>query len=69
MLRFLLPEVIELAKEYDGLAEPDRVTQQIMLRCLGVGFSLGVVYNKTSTDKHWRERVSDAFKIIKKGGG
>ena len=64
---FLLPEVMELAKKHDGLAEPDRATQQILLRFLGVGFSLGVAYNQTSTDKEWRERISDAFKIVKKG--
>ncbi len=66
--KFLLPEVIELAKEYDGLAEPDIATQQILLRFLAVGFELGAAYNQTSTDKQWRERLSDAFKIVAKGG-
>ena len=65
---FLLLEVIELAKKYDGLVEPDDVTQRIMIRCIGVGFSLGVAYNQTSTDKNWRDRLSDAFKIVAKGG-
>jgi len=65
---FLLPEVIELAKKHDGLVEPDDVTQRIMIRCIGVGFSLGVAYNQTSTDKNWRDRLSDAFKIVAKGG-
>lgn len=64
ILNFLLPEVIELAKKHDNLIEPDFVTQQIMLRCIGVGFSLGVAYNQTLTDKKWRERLSDAFKIV-----
>lgn len=64
----LLPEVIELAKKHDDLVEPDVVTERIMLRCIGVGFSLGVAYNQTLTDKHWRERLSDAFKILAKGG-
>ena len=65
---FLLPEIIELAKEHDNLVEPDVVTQQIMLRCIGVSFSLGVAYNQTATDKQWRDRLSDAFKIVAKGG-
>ena len=65
---FLLPEVIELAKEHDDLVEPDNVTQRIMLRCIGVGFSLGVAYNQTSIDNQWRERLNDAFKIVAKGG-
>lgn len=65
---FLLPEIIKLAKKHDGLVEPDRVTQRIMLRCIGVGFSLGVAYNQTLPDKHWRDRLSEAFKIVGKGG-
>ena len=65
---FLLLKVIELAKKYDGLVEPDDVTQRIMIKCIGVGFSLGVAYNQTSTDKNWRERLSDSFKIVAKGG-
>ena len=65
--KFLLPEVIEFAKKHDDLVEPDIVTQRILLKFLGVGFSLGVAYNQTTTDKEWRERLSDAFKIVKKG--
>ena len=65
--KFLLPEVIELAKKHDNLVEPDSATQQILLRFLGVGFSLGEAYNQTSTGKPWRERLSDAFKILGKG--
>lgn len=63
--RFLLPEIIELAQKHDGLVEPDKGTQQVMLRCLGTGFSLGAAYNQTSTKYPWRERLSDAFKIVK----
>jgi len=65
---FLLPEIIELAEKYDNLIEPDRATRQIMLRCIGLSFSLGVAYNQTSVNKQWRKRLSDAFKIVAKGG-
>ena len=68
IINFLLPEVIELAREHDDLIEPDRVTQQILIRFLGVGFNIGVAYNQTSSDKQWRERLSDAFKIVAEGG-
>ena len=64
--RFLLPEVIELAKKHDDLVEPDDGTRQILLRFLGVGFNLGAAYNQTSTDKQWRDRLSDAFKIAER---
>ncbi len=64
--RFLLPEIIELAKKYDDLIEPDKGTQQIMLRCIGVGFSLGVAYNQTDTAYPWRTRLSKAFAIVKR---
>ena len=64
----LLPEIIELAEKYDNLVEPDRATRQIMLRCIGVSFSLGVAYNQTSSNNQWRKRLSDAFKIVAKGG-
>ena len=67
--RFLLLEVIELAKEHDGLSEPDEGTQQVMLRCIGVGFSLGEAYNQTPITLHWRERLSKAFRIVKGGKG
>lgn len=63
--KFLLPAIVELAKKHDGLIEPDKGTQQVMLRCIGVGFSLGVAYNQTSTVYPWRVRLSDAFKIVK----
>ena len=66
--KFLLPDIIELAKKHDGLIEPDRETRQVMLRCIGVGFSLGVAYNQTSVNNQWRKRLSDAFKIVAKGG-
>ena len=59
IVKFLLPEIIELAKKHDGLIEPDDITQRIMIRCIGVGFSLGVAYNQTSTEKQWRERLSE----------
>ncbi len=65
----LLIEIIELAKKHDNLIEPNSETRQIMLRCIGVSFSLGVAYNQTPTNNQWRERLSDAFKIIAKGGG
>ena len=64
--RFLLPNVIVLAKEHDGLAEPDKETQQIMLRCIGVGFSLGEAYNQAPPTLLWRERLSKAFEIVGK---
>ena len=63
--RFLLPEIIELAKEHDNLIAPDKGTEQIMLRCIGVGFSLGMAYKETSNDLPWRKRLSEAFKIVK----
>lgn len=63
--KFLLPEIMELAKKHDGLIEPDKGTQQVMLRCFGVGFSLGVAYNQTSTIFSWRTRLSNAFAIVK----
>jgi len=63
--KFLLPCYIELAIEHDNLVEPDTATQQIMLRCIGSAFILGVAYNQTSPDKQWRDRLSDAFKIVK----
>ncbi len=66
--KFLLPQIIELAKTHDDLVEPDTVTRQIMLRSIGVGFSLGVAYNQTSADSPWRDRLSEAFKIAAKGG-
>ncbi len=64
----LLLEIIELAKKHDNLVEPDSRTRQIMLRCIGVSFSLGVAYNQTSANNQWRKRLSDAFKIVAKGG-
>jgi len=64
---FLLPYVIDLAKTHDGLVEPDEATEKIMLRCFGVGFSLGVAFNKTPETFHWRKRLDKAFEIMRKG--
>ena len=63
---FLLPEIIELAKKHDGLVEPDQGTQQVMLRCIGVGFSLGAAYNQTDTAYPWRTRLSKAFEVVER---
>ena len=61
---YLLTHIIELAKKHDGLIEPDEGTELIMLKCIGIGFSLGEAYSLTETDWHWRKRLSKAFEIV-----
>lgn len=66
IVRILLPNIIELAEKHDGLIEPDEVTEQIILGAIGCGFTIGVAYAGTNKDDKPRERLSQAFDIIRK---
>lgn len=65
IIRILLPNIIELAKQHDGLVEPDEATERIMVRAIGCGFTLGVAYAETNKNDKIRERLSQAFAIIR----
>ncbi|GAF69155.1 unnamed protein product [marine sediment metagenome] len=65
IIRILLPEIIKLAEQHDGLVEPDETTERIMMRAIGCGFTIGVAYGDTNKDDTPRERLSQAFAIIR----
>lgn len=63
----LLPYALEFAQQHDGLVKPDRETQQIILRCIGMSFSLGVAYGQTDASRPWQKRIHEAFDLIRNG--
>jgi len=66
IVKLILPTVIELAEERDGLVA-DEETCRIIYYCLGTGFSLGMAYNQTDKTKPWELRVYEALEIVKSG--
>lgn len=65
IIRILLPEVIKLAEQYDSLVEPDEATERVMMRAIGCGFTIGVAYAETDKNDKPRERLSQAFALIR----
>lgn len=56
IIRILLPNVIELAKQHDDLVEPDEAAERIIMRAIGCGFTIGVAYASTNKNDEPRER-------------
>jgi len=64
----LVPYLLQFAEEFDGLTEPDEGTLRILTRCIGTSFSLGKAYGRTCEDIPWKERLAEAFRIIRREG-
>jgi len=63
----LLPQLVQIIQEYDGLVEPDAETLVIIQCCLGYGFSIGVAYGQADPALPPMERLSKAFELIQAG--